>query len=233
MTNFGTTIRHRLRRSIACVLAFVLLLSHSAGSIAQGVPDITPPTISPEIVRTAQADSAQVFSAQAADDISLGEVSLHYRRTGENIFNRVLMQSVGDTGIFTVAIETDPTDLRAFEYYTQALDLNGNRTVSGFAFEPFVRTLTARTNQAANQSPRENTEQNTDAAVETASAPTQPVPRSRSNLKWLYIGLGILAAGAVAAAASSGGGGDGDNGGGITTDDPNVPLTVIIGDPLP
>ena len=233
MTTSGTLIKHRFRRAIACVLALVLALSHSASLLAQ-VPDIVPPTINPEIVDAAVADVSQVFTAQASDDISLGDVSLHYRRTGESIFNRVLMEPEGDTGFFSVIIDTDPNDLRAFEYYTQALDLNGNRTVSGFAFEPFVRSLVPGSASTITEATPEIPEQIPDEEVLIGTAPPaqDPIPRPRSNRKWLYIGLGVLAAGVVAAAASGGGGSDG--GGGISTeDDPNVPLTVIIGDPIP
>lgn len=234
MTIIGTSIKRRLRRTIACVLAFVLILSHSAGVIAQVVPDIIAPTINPEIVSLAVADEAQVFTAQASDDLSLGDVSLHYRRSGENIFNRVLMQSVGDTGFFTITIETDPNDLRAFEYYMQALDLNANRTVSGFAFEPFVRALSARTGTTITQAPRVNLEPIPDEAVVIGADPTlqDTIPRPRKSRRWLWITLGVVAAGVVAAAAASSGGGS-DDGGGPTVDNPNVPLTVIIGDPLP
>ena len=230
MTTFGTLIKHRFRRTIACVVAFFLILSHSAGVIAQSVPDIIPPTINPEIVSLATAGVNQVFTAQASDDRSLGDVSLHYRRSGESIFNRVIMQSVGDTGFFTVSIETDPNDLRAFEYYTQVLDLNGNRTVSGFAFEPFIRTLIPADNTTVTEVPHETPATSDDVAVVVAPPAAQDtISRPRSNRKWWYIAIGVLAVGAIAASQAGGGSDDGD----ITTDDDNVPLTINIGDPLP
>jgi len=234
MINFGTLIKHCLKRTISCVVALALILSHSANVIAQTVPDIEPPVISPEIVTSAVADVSQVFTVQASDNQTLGDVSLHFRRSGESIFQRVLMESVGDTGFFSVVVDTDPEDFRAFEYYTQALDLNGNRTVSGFAFEPFVRTLTEGSGTTVTQEPVGTPEPSTDGAVASGTAPPvqEPIPPSRPNRKWLWITLGVLAAGAVAAAASGGGGGS--DGGGVTTeDDMNVPLTVIIGDPIP
>ena len=230
MTTFGTLIKHRFRRTIACAVAFFLILSHSAGVIAQSVPDIIPPTITPEIVSLTTADVNQVFTAQASDDRSLGDVSLHYRRSGESIFNRVIMQSVGDTGFFTVSIETDPNDLRAFEYYTQVLDLNGNRTVSGFAFEPFIRTLIPADNTTVTEVPNETPATSDDVAVVVAPPAAQnTILRPRSNRKWWYIAIGVLAVGAIAASQAGGGSDDGD----ITTDDDNVPLTINIGDPLP
>lgn len=231
MTTFGFSLKRSLSRTVACVLAFVMVLSHSASVGAQNLPDITPPTIAPELVESAAAGAAQVFTIQASDDISLGDVTLHYRRTGENIFTRILMNPVGDTGFFTVVIDTEPNDLRAFEYYTQALDLNGNRTVSGFAFEPFVRTLTSASDAATTQSSNATAEQGTGPTVVTGTEPAAPAPRNRSNRKWWYIGLGVLAVGVLAAASGGGGGG---GGGDITTDgDINVPLTVTIGEPIP
>jgi len=126
-----------------------MLLTHSVGVIAQGIPDIEAPLVELEFVEVAPADINQIFTVQAFDDIGLGDVSLHHRRTGENAFIKTIMTPVGDTGYFSVAIDTDPNDLRSFEYYAQALDLNGNRTVSGFAFDPFVREITAAQTQTS------------------------------------------------------------------------------------
>jgi len=158
-------------------------------------------------------------------------VTLHYRRAGSNIFNRVLMEPIGDTGFFTVAIETKPTDLRAFEYYAQALDLNGNRTVKGFAFEPFVRVLTESTAPGIASAP-EPAEDKADEDIAAVSVATTPVGSSNNNSdtrRWIYIALGVLAAGAV---ASQLGGSDGGGGGGNTGNNDLVPFTINTQDPL-
>ena len=193
-------------------VAFMLICSHSTGVIAQTVPDIEPPIVEIEIVDFTTADRSQVFTVQAADDLGLKDVSLHYRRTGENIFKKVLMDSVGDTGYFSVAIETDPTDLRSFEYYAQALDLTGNRTVKGFAFDPFVRMLSPASDTslaAVEPASTTTTTASTDAAAgaaATTAASELPKPRISTTRKWVYVSAcGSWPLGAVAALASGGG----------------------------
>jgi len=187
-------------------MALFVLLSHSAGVIAQSIPDIEAPLIELEFVDVSPADVNQVFTVQAFDDIGLGDVSLHHRRAGENAFNRSLMTPVGDTGFFSVAIDTDPNDLRPFEYYAQALDLNGNRTVTGFAFDPFVREISSAAGQTASPitssepaSDTNTTETESEAAIASAQNNNpidQPAPSTNSNRRWIYIALGVLAAGA-------------------------------------
>lgn len=215
-----------------------MLLSHSVGVFAQSIPDIEAPLVEFEFVDVAPADTTQVFTVQAFDDIGLGDVSLHHRRAGDNAFVRTLMMPVGDTGFFTTAIETNPSDLRSFEYYAQALDLNGNRTVSGFAFDPFTRDITEATGQTFSSvtsaepiGDAPDTNDEPVAGLQTQNTIEQPVPRTSNNRRWLYIALGVLAAGAV---ASQLGGSGGSSDGSIDTgNDSLVPLTVTIGDPIP
>ncbi len=217
-----------------------MLLSHSTVVLAQGIPDIEAPLVELEFVDESTADVTQVFTVQAFDDIGLGDVSLHHRRAGENAFTKSIMQPVGDTGYFSIAIDTDPSDLRSFEYYAQALDLNGNRTVSGFAFDPFVRNIVqASESTFASVDSVEPSAVPSDApasdiasaSVQTENPIEQPAPRNNSNRRWLYAVLGVLAVGAVA--SQLGGSGGSSDGSTIPGDDSLVPLTVTIGDPLP
>lgn len=236
MTRHGTQLSSQLRRLITGIVAFVLICSHSTAVVAQAIPDIDAPIVEIEIVDFAAADLSQVFTVQAADDFNLGDVSLHYRRAGENVFQKVLMESVGDTGYFSVAIETDPTDLRSFEYYAQALDLTGNRTVKGFAFDPFVRMIgPASESSLAKTQPAEpasNTGANSNAvaaAATTTAATDLSKPRISTTRKWVYVALGVLAAGAIASLATGGDSGGGSSDGDNST---TVPLTVILTDPI-
>jgi len=187
----------------------------------------------------ARADTKQVFTAQAFDDIGLSDISLHFRRAGENVFVKTLMEPVGDTGYFSVALDTDPSDLRSIEYYVQALDLNGNRTVSGFAFDPFIREITASVSELTSNDTSISIDVNdskTDSEIAVANAQNenpveQPKTNSISSRQWLYIALGVLAVGVAASQL----GGDGGSSDGSTDvgNDSLVPLTVTIGDPLP
>lgn len=207
------------------------------GVVAQGIPDIEAPLVELEFVDVSTADTTQVFTVQAFDDIGLGDVSLHHRRAGENVFTKTLMDPVGDTGYFSVAIDTDPSDLRSFEYYAQALDLNGNRTVSGFAFDPFVREIskasgqTLATDSASEAAPANDTQYETTVSELEQNTPSEKPAQTNNKRYWLYAVLGVLA---VGAAASQLGGSGGSSDGSINTGDETlVPLTVTIGDPIP
>ena len=118
------------------------------------------------------------------------------------------MAPLSNTGFFSVTIPTNPSDLRSIEYYIQARDEAGNRTVNGFAFDPYTRTLsesplTISADPISNISSAEN------------QPSTAPVFYKR---RWVQITLGILAVGAVASLAS---GDDGD-------DSTVVPLTINL-----
>jgi len=231
MTNAGFSLSQGFKRLISLIVSSLIVLSHSTAVIAQARPDVEAPQLDIEIVQTAVADLSQVFTVQASDDVAIGDVSLHHRRTGQSVFKRSVMEPIGDTGFFSIAIDTDPTDLRSFEYYAQVLDLNGNRTVKGFAFDPFVREITAAPASTLAGAPQpDTTDEQNDAAVAVVAAPTSTTitKPSSSVMNWVYIGLGILAAGALASQI----GGDSSGGGGSSGDDPLVPLTVIVGDPI-
>lgn len=175
---------------------------------AQSTPDAVAPVIDLELLEESVADQTQVFSAVVADNRELADVLLYYRRAGQQPYTPVNMKPLGDTGYYSVSLETDPSDLRTIEYYVQARDSAGNRTVSGYAFDPFERTLTQTTAELAGNSG------NSGAAPTTAS-------EDDGGFSIWGVALGVLLVGALAAAAGSGGGG---------TSGPQ--LTVNVGDPL-
>lgn len=177
---------------------------------AQSDPDIQAPIIDLELLEESVSDQTQVFSALVADDRELADVTLYHRRAGQQPFAPIAMSPLGDTGYYSVSLSTDPEDLRAIEYYVQARDAAGNRTVSGYAFDPFIRSLTRTTSELANNS-----------TTGTTGNPTAASEDDGGISIW-SIALGVVLVGALAAAAGgSSGGGDG-----------GVPLTVNIGDPL-
>lgn len=178
---------------------------------AQAGVDTEPPSVRVDPLAEAPADQRQVFTARVSDNRSLERVRLHHRREGEQRFATVPMRALGSSGFYSVTIATDPADLRPIEYYFEARDAANNRTVSGFSFDPYRRTLAAPTARAERPVP----------------TPTAQTSRDRPN--WWMIALGVLAAGAVIAAAS-----DSDDGGGMPAGpgiDEGVPLTLEIQEP--
>jgi len=236
-----STTKHAIHGAAALAMTMILALCANPVAIAQSAPDLEPPIIEVELVEDAPAGFTQVFTAQVTDDQSLGDVSLHVRRAGTVPFQKLLMTPIDDTGLYSVIVNTEPDDTRAFEYYVQALDLIGNRTVSGFAFDPFVRTLSEAVQPepalATKEVPNSTTAEATSTAQVATVASAPPRKSTSSVRRWAYVALGVLAAGAVASqlGSSSGGGGSvdpafGDDGPG---GQPTGPLTVNTGVPLP
>lgn len=188
----------------AISLGLGLSLFCSASAFAQAV-DSTPPVIELEELVEGVADLSQVFTVQIAEDGVLSDATLYYRREGQQPYLSAPMIPLGSSGFFSVSIETDPDDLRPIEYYVQARDEGGNRTVSGFAFDPYVRTL----------APAERVVER--AEVNTGSPQASGLPPFLQQ-RWVQVALGVVAVGIAASVLS------GDDG----EDTVLVPVTINL-----
>lgn len=206
-----------LRRPIAfwAAIAHLLmstLLVYPNAALAQA-PDGEPPGIEFERIDEGVRGETQVFSAIVTDEVGIDRVSLHYRLGDTDPYTTVPMQPLVGTDIFTASVETAGTDESVLQYYIEARDGAGNRSIQGFAFDPIERALVDESQTLA-------------AAPVPVEAPE--AESMSTGRKVLYGVLGVLAVGALAAAAG-GGDSDGDNPRG---DDPNnAPLDIIV-DPL-
>lgn len=178
------------------VLSLLAILFYSGLAQAQDT-DTVPPLIEVEELTEGTADRSQVFTAQVTEDNNLAGVTLYYRRAGQLPFTPAPMEALGTTGYFSVSIPTDFSDTRTIEYYVQAQDEAGNRTVSGYAFDPYQRTLTASPDplDASAAKPA-------DAATSTSTADTSTPLLKR---RWFQITLGVIAAGVIASAVQDDG----------------------------
>jgi hypothetical protein len=183
--------------SVLCLLALSLSVCTMKPAFAQNI-DTVGPVIELEELVEGEAGQTQVFTVLIAEDVLLRDASLYYRREGQLPFTPAPMQALGDTGYFSVSIPTDDTDLRTIEYYVQARDEAGNRSISGFAFDPYQRRLQPSSKISANAA--------TQATVE--SIPTLPEEANTPILKqrWVQVTLGVVALGILASMASSDGG---------------------------
>ncbi len=172
------------------LLSFLVLCLVSSFGHAQST-DTAPPLIELEELAEGTADRTQVFTAQVTEDNELTGVTLYYRRAGQLPFTPAPMEALGTTGYFSVSIPTDFDDVRTIEYYVQAQDEAGNRTVSGYAFDPYQRTLTSSLEpiKATGTAP---------ADLSTANAADAKPPLLKR--RWFQVTLGILAAGVIASA---------------------------------
>ena len=200
MKEFSATCRTQ-RQSVSLFFGIVLsVFCHSVAAQTTPSVDTIAPIIELEELVEGVADSSQVFTVQIAEETALQNATLYYRRAGQQAYRTAPMSALGSSGFFTVSILTDSLDLRPIEYYIQAIDTSGNRTVSGFAFNPYTRNLAPA--PAAQSEAQRNSATPTASQQQPSSTATGPTPFYQQ--RWFQITLGVLAAGALAAAVSSG-----------------------------
>ncbi len=203
-------------RSFSCCFAVWFAVTHVlwgvAPAFAQQSIDLDPPLIEHEIIQEVESSVRQTFVATVVDDDELDSVRLFYRFAGEPTYSTVLMNRVSFSSSYIAQINTDPATETAIEYYIQAMDRSGNRTVRGYAFNPLVRLIVLNeeiTNANA------SVEEPTPVAAEPAKKPK----------KALYIVLGVLAVGLLAGLAGGSGGG---GGGGCDDDGCKIDIDVEL-----
>jgi len=169
--------------------AFTQVLLGTTAAYAQSdLIDVEPPLIEHAIVDVVEASFRQSFVATVVDDAELDNVSLYYRFQNDPSYGAVLMQRVSYSSTYIVHIPTDPDSARNIEYYIQAQDKAGNRTVRGYAFNPLLREINLPS-----------------AAEPPQSQNSPPIFESIGKRKTvLYVVLGVLAVGAIASSLNSG-----------------------------
>ncbi len=189
---------------------FSVLLVVPGYANAQAV-DVEPPTIEHESVDQGVRGETQVFSATVADNNAISSMTLHYRFGSTTGYITVPMSPISGTSIYTASVDTANASSDLIQYYMEARDTGGNRTVQGFAFDPFERVLV-----------------DDDAAIVTDTTSANPTvvaaaPRERMSTqrKIIYGLLGVLVVGGLAAASSSGGSSGGSS-------EEQVDLTIFV-----
>jgi len=152
--------------------------------------DVNPPLIEHEVDWRADADIRQTFVATVVDDSELDTVMFFYRFAGESNFTRSLMSPLSFSSTYTAQIPTDPNQTTAIEYYIEARDVSGNRTVRGYAFNPLVREIEAVETETAEVTPV--------AEEEAVESSTRRFPN------FVYIVGGVVLLGLLAGLSSSG-----------------------------
>lgn len=126
----------------ACWFALSQMLLGMSTAYAQSVPiDVEPPLIEHAIVNTVEAGIRQSFFATVVDDDELDSVSLYYRFQSDPAYSTIPMNRVSYSSTYIAHVPTKTTSDRNIEYYIQARDKAGNRTVRGYAFNPLVREI--------------------------------------------------------------------------------------------
>jgi len=175
-------VRLRVRRVKFCCTA----------AVCRDCTLLYPQLVPHEPARLGDAAFRQRFVAQVVDDRELASVTLNWRFRGESEYTRTAMSRVSSSSTWTGQVPTSPSESRSIEYFIEARDVGGNRTVRGFVFSPLVRRI-------INVEP-------TNVPVVTENEPAAPASKT------IYYVLGALALGIIAGAASSRSSGGTDNG---------------------
>jgi len=166
------------------------LLGMSQAYAQSGSIDVEPPLIEHIIVSTVDAASRQSFFATVVDDDELDSVSLYYRFQNDTAYSAVVMNRVSYSSTYIAHVPTAVTSDRDIEYYIQARDKAGNRTVRGYAFNPLVRKI-----NALETAPVANT---------TEVAATEKVANNGKFRTVLYVVLGVVTLGLISSLSNRG-----------------------------
>lgn len=167
-----------------------ILLGMSSAYAQSGLIDVEPPLIEHNIVSAVDSAARQSFLATVVDDDELDSVSLYYRFQNDSDYSAVPMNRVSYSSTYIAHVATARTSDRNIEYYIQARDRAGNRTVRGYAFNPLVRIISV-----VEVAPIASTGESIEAVASSGSRPW---------LTALYVVLGVLTLGLLAGSVSGG-----------------------------
>ena len=206
------------KRLLNVFLAIVYLMVSVFASVPRlawgQADDLVPPVVNLQPVDEGIIGENQIFTVSVTDNENISVVLLHFRFDGESAYVAREMMAQSGTDVYTTTIEMNNSgeDINSIQYFIEAKDSAGNRTLQGFAFDPIVRLLVTRNlavNDAANGS------------IPGDSGTT--LFGGMSTGQKVLLGLfGVVVVGALASAASSGGSGDSE---------PGVDLIVTV-DPI-
>ncbi|MFK7852521.1 MAG: hypothetical protein AB8B79_00350 [Granulosicoccus sp.] len=158
--------------------------------------DVEPPLIEHEIVDQSDAGIRQTFVATVVDDRELDTVLLYYRFAGETSYSRYRMMRVSFSSTYVAQIPTNPKDFSPIEYYIQARDTSGNRTVRGYTFSPLVRQIV----------PVVIDDPSSQVAASSGGEQSKSETSGFKINKTFYVIAGVVLLGLLASAAGSSGG---------------------------
>lgn len=195
-------------------LVFSVLVVMPSMAHAQGA-DTEPPVIELETVAEGVRGETQVFSATVTDNDQISSMTLHYRFGSDAAYIAAPMSVIQGTSIYTASIDTKNTTASVIQYYMEAKDAGGNRSVQAFAFDPFERTLLDEKVVVS------------DAAAAGSVVPV--VAPSRSTTRKIAYGLlALLVVGGLASAGSSSSSSSVASGDGNSAGSGEVELTIVV-----
>ena len=225
-------------RGVRLILALVLTESLIFAPLVQAeqlsLPsgDLIAPVVTHEIAadKTTAGSSTQI-KATVTDNVGVQSVTLFYRLIGEANYKRITMNRVEGSDIYMVTVGGSDIKEPGLEYYIQAMDLAGNTLLHGYSFSPLVMNVEpVKSLSPTGEAPATVASSSEQSPVESVTPMEQTQSSSGWSKKtWIWIGVGVLVAGAIAAAAG------GSDGGGDTPAGTTQPQTgtVTINAPVP
>jgi len=180
--------------------------------------DLVSPKIDHKLVSgSIEAGAAYQLKAKVTDNVGVESVLLFYRIVGTEAYKRVQMTRVEATDNYTATLGYEEAVEPGIEYYFQAIDYDGNSLLYGYSFSPLLLHIA--------KNPSEST---TNLAQDGAPGVQTPQKAHKKKInKWVWVGLGLLAAGVVAALAGGDESTDSDSAGKPDTG------TIVIDGPAP
>lgn len=174
----------------AALLTLLMIGSIVDSAHAQST-DITAPVLLLDEIDKGVSGETQVFSARVTDDVALKSVTLFHRLSGDEAYLASAMNQIGRSDVFAVSLPSTIDDTRDIEYYLQVEDTGGNKSLSGFAFDPLIRDMSVESKPSV--------------------VPVSKTRKSLSRNQRLLWGLvGVLVVGVVASQSGGGGSSGGD-----------------------
>lgn len=173
-----------------------------AGQLALPSGDLVAPQINhTPIDKSIKAGSRQIIKASITDNVGVKTVTLYYRTIGLKNYSNIKMDKVEGTDDYAATLGFEDTVVPGIEYYIQAVDLAGNALLHGYSFSPLtIGIIPSEPGIGVAQTEVDSNSFEQDPIDE-------PVSKQNKTNTWLWVGLGILAAGAVAAVAVNNDGG--------------------------
>lgn len=175
-------MKHKIFRQfltlfISYALVYTPILRADQNSVAT---DIIAPEISQEKYQdTLSSGVDHNIIVNVKDNVSVHEVILHYRVIYTETYESVSMQNLAGTDEYQASIFSEKIKSPGIEYYVEAVDTAGNSVLHGYPFSPISAKIV-------------------NDATEADSLTTEvPSEEEESSNTWLWIGLGVLVAGAA------------------------------------
>lgn len=173
---------------ISNYLVFMPMINvNAADELAFPTGDLIAPEIkSPPITKKFPIGERPAIHATVTDNVGVKTVTIFYRDTGETNFQRKEMEREPGTDDYSITLPAITAS--GFEYYLQATDLAGNTLLHGHTFAPLILSV------------------NTPSGTIVSSGQAKASEKSEQGVnKWVWIGLGALAVGALAGGGGGGG----------------------------